>query len=97
MKKGFEWSIYLMVAVILFTIAVLIFWSALQGESPPEAQPVEIEKKSCRSNVDCKNDLDGARCLVIYPETLEPFCGCLTNEDCENRRSGVCGPENKCI
>lgn len=53
----------------------------------------EQEIKICKTDNDCLNSEDGTRCLMVYPGDFEPFCGCMTNNDCI---SGSCGPNNKC-
>jgi len=97
MKKGFEWSVSLLFAVILGVVAAGVVWAGLTGKaSAAPAEPVKLTK-GCNNNDDCINNLDGAKCLVIYPGDFTSFCGCLTSEDCSNRRSGICGSNNKCI
>ena len=97
MKKGFEWSVNLLVAVILAVVAAGIFWSALSGKpSPAKAETVKLNE-GCNNDGDCINNLDGSKCLTIYPGDFVPFCGCLTSNDCLNKRSGNCGSNNKCV
>ena len=100
MRKGFEWSVNLVAAVILGVVAAGIFWSALNGSTAPVAYasptPVKLDN-SCKSDNDCTSNLDGARCVVIYPGDFNAFCGCLMSLDCAGRRSGVCDSTNKCV
>jgi len=96
MRKGFEWSVNLLVAIILGVVAAGIFWSALVGKTPPtKAEPVKLTE-GCNNDNDCLNNLDGAKCLVIYPGDFKSFCGCLASEDCLDRGSEICGSDNKC-
>ena len=93
MRKGFEWAVNIMIALILFIVAVGVFWAAIRGETPPvDSEPVE-PSKTCLSDDDCIGKADGNKCLVIYPGDFTAFCGCITNDDCE---VGFCGEDNKC-
>lgn len=94
MRKGFEWSVSLLVAVILGVIAAGIAFSAVQGKTPPVANEEVTEiTEGCNNNDDCENDADGSRCIIIYQEGFAPFCGCLTSDDCGG---GFCGSNNRC-
>lgn len=97
MLKGFEWSVNLIVALILAVIAAGVFWAALAGKTPltANAEPVKLDE-SCKNDNDCTANLDGPKCLVIYPGDFTAFCGCLASIDCAGRRSGMCGSNNKC-
>jgi hypothetical protein len=96
MKKGFEWSVNLLFAVILGIIAAGMFWAVLSEKPPPQdAEPVKLSG-GCNNNENCENNLNGSSCIVIYPGNFVPFCGCLSNDDCVNRRSGICDSNNKC-
>ena len=97
MKKGFEWSVSILIAVILAVAMAGIIWAGLTGKTPiANAEPVN-SAKGCNNADNCLNNLDGAQCLVIYPGDFTPFCGCLESEDCLNRRSGFCGSNSKCV
>jgi len=97
MRKGFEWSVNLLVAIILGVVAAGIFWAALAGKTPPtESEPVKLNE-GCNNPDDCINNPDGSICLVIYPGDFTSFCGCYNSTlHCLNRRSGICGSNNKC-
>lgn len=98
MRKGFEWSVNLLIAVILGIVAVGIFWAALALKPPPSNSETIKLNEVCKTDDDCLNNPDGAKCLVIYPGDFTPFCGCLTNKDCVNRRSGICDSKtDKCV
>ena len=99
MKKGFEWSVHLLVAVIIAVIAAGILWAGLAGKTPmAKATDADTAKlsKGCDNENDCVNSLDGSKCLVIYPGDFTPFCGCLTSDDCLNTGGKLCGSNNKC-
>ena len=101
MEKGFEWPVLLIGAIILVVISAGIFWAALAGKTPPiaSAEPDETVSmdKSCKNDNDCTSNLDGTKCMVIYPGDFTSFCGCITSAECVDRRSGACGSNNKCI
>jgi len=93
MRKGSEQAVALLLALIFGVFAVALFWFAFGTTSspPPPEKPPET---SCRIDDDCAGNPDGLKCLQLYPGDFEPFCGCITNDDCINDR--LCGPENKC-
>jgi hypothetical protein len=93
MKKGIEWSINMLGAVILLIIAVALWWSALSLDRQIESED-PVDETICRTADDCANNVNGGKCLVIYTDYVTPFCGCLTSEDCTE---GYCGSNNKCI
>jgi hypothetical protein len=96
MKKGSD-EINLMIAVILGVIAAGIFWSALAGKTPPSKEEGLSLNNYCNNEQDCSTNPDGSQCMVTYPDNLNPFCGCITSKDCINKKSGVCGSNNKCV
>lgn len=97
MKKGFETSIYMVGAVLLAIIAGAIVLSALYGKAPPVDQNSKPFSSGCNNEGNCIDDLDGSKCLMVYSEGLTPFCGCLVNDDCLSKRSGICGSNEKCV
>ena len=94
MRKGFEWSISLMLAVILLVFSVAIFWNAIAGKTTASASPTTIPKQGCDTDTDCLGNPNGLKCLQVWPGDINPFCGCISNNDCG---VGVCGTNNKCI
>ncbi len=88
-------SIVLLMAFIFFFIMVAVFYAGFSGKYPSDTvvgyRPGE---DVCKIDDDCKNEEDGKRCIVIYPGDFKPFCGCLTNDDCDVGK--VCSV-NKCI
>ena len=95
MRKGFEWSVSLLGAVVLGIVAAGIFFSVINLSKAAPKDPEKLTlNEACNNNDDCKNNDDGLKCLVIYPGDFIPFCGCLTSEDCKIGR--FCGPNNKC-
>jgi len=99
MKKGFEWSIQVFATIVLGVISAGIFYAALSGSTPPANASNEniTMDTSCNNDNDCTNNLDGSKCMVIYPGEFESFCGCLTSADCVDRRNEICDSNNKCI
>lgn len=97
MKKGFEWSVSILMAIILAVVMAGIVWSALAGKTPPvTSAESNVQENGCNNANDCLNNQDGGQCLVIYPGDFTPFCGCLVKGDCLNRRNDFCGSDNKC-
>lgn len=95
MRKGFEWSVSVLMMVIFAVAMAGIFWAGLMGKaSAAPATSGDLETNLCNNAKDCLNNLDGAQCLQIYPNITQ-FCGCVENEDCLNRRSGICDTNNK--
>jgi len=87
MRKGFEWSISILIAVILLIFSVAMFWDYIAGSRPPQ----------CKDSVD--NDGDGLTDYPADPEctdkndnsesdlTLEKqFCD--TDADCQSNPDG---------
>ena len=87
MRKGFEWSISILIAVVLLIFSIFIFWNYIAGSRPPQ----------CNDGVD--NDGDG---LIDYPNdpectdendnsesdlTLEKQ-SCDTDADCQDNPDG---------
>ena len=93
MRKGFEWSVNLVVMIILLIVAVGVFWGALNPVGYATPENGETESKTCTTNEDCVGNPDGSKCLQIYPGDFVPFCGCVTNVDCGG---DICGSDNKC-
>jgi hypothetical protein len=120
MRKGLDWHISLMMAVILLIFSVAIFWKAIAGSSPQckdnidndgdgltdyPADPdctseddisegnIILEKQGCDTDTDCLGNPNGSKCLQVWPGDINPFCGCISNNDCG---VGVCGTNNKC-
>ena len=95
MKKGFEWPIGVLLGLILLIFVVALFYSAITLQNPREPVP-QPQQQFCRSDNDCREKTDGEKCLQIYSfETgINPFCGCLKDEDCIGGK--ICGFENKC-
>jgi len=94
MRKGFEWSISILFALILAVVAAGMMWAALTGKaSAAPAEPVKLTK-GCINDNDCLNKVDGSKCLVVYPGDFTSFCGCLTSVNC---KVGNCGSDNKCV
>ena len=99
MIKGlFELSIHAVIALLLLIVAVAIFLFPVEKISATTKEEAEnpLEIKACNSDEDCQIHPDGSKCVSIYPEKLEPFCGCWKNEHCEGRGSGICGSNNIC-
>jgi hypothetical protein len=94
MKKGIEWPINLLGAVILLIIAVGLWWSALSLDRGIESEN-PVDEAICRTPKDCASNVDGSKCLVIYADYVTPFCGCLTSDDC--MEGYYCGSNNKCV
>jgi len=92
MRKGFEWSISLLIAVVFLVFSVGIFWAQISGQKTTfnEEEMEEIKTETCNSDSDCPGN---QKCIQIYPGDFTPFCGCITNSDCDG---GICGPDNKC-
>lgn len=98
MRKGLDWHITLMMAVILFVFSVVILWDALAGKTTASASPTTIPKQGCDTDADCQTNPDGAKCLQVWPGDINPFCGCYNSTlHCIGRRSGICGTNDKCI
>ena len=98
MRKGIDWSINLLGAIVLVVMSAALIGPTLIN--PVKAKDTETQPTSetvCKTADNCIDNLDGARCMVIYPDDSSPFCGCLKNEDCLNRRSGICGSNSRCI
>ncbi len=96
MRKGlFELSVQILIALLLLIVAVSVFLFPVEKiKAATEAEPENpLEEKACISDEDCENNPDGSKCVIIYPENLEAFCGCWKNEHC---MGGICGPDNKC-
>jgi len=96
--KGFDIAPVVVGAVILAILAIAFvnnFWTSTTIKKDTETEePVD---EGCKRDDDCIDNPDGSICLLIYPGDFSLFCGCLKNEDCKDKRSGVCGAENKCI
>ncbi len=92
MKKGFEASVILLLAVVFVIISVAIFWTAIRstGESP---ELEYTEAKLCQTDDNCKTSQNGLICIQDINENFEAFCGCIINDNCI---TGVCGADNKC-
>lgn len=82
-----------LLAFVLFIIVAASFFAIFAGKPPVEQIQEEQKEKTCKTDDDCTNDLGGKKCLLVYPGDFVPFCGCLTNEDCN---VGDCGSYNKC-
>ena len=91
MRKGD--STIVVMSVILLIIMIYIFSVGLQGE-PSEGGEFKKEGSACYKDEDCLEHEDGNKCLLVYPGNLEPFCGCLTNADCDSDK--YCS-NNRCI
>ena len=98
MRKGVESNVVQFVgAFLILVISALIVWGFFVGKSYGTSEKeTEVKTQGCDTDSDCDENIDGAKCLQIYPEYFTPFCGCLIDEDCLNKRSGVCGSNNKC-
>jgi len=96
--KGYELTIYVIGAAVIFIIAVGLVWGYVTGNLKKSGKPVNpaIQSDICRSDGDCDTNPNGALCIQVYPGNFTSFCGCVINEDCLNRRGGICGSENKC-
>jgi len=95
--KGFEIAPYMIGALILLLLAITFvwgFWSGALSMGSKDSEETILE--GCRRDEDCENNLDGPKCLMIYPGEFTLACHCVYHEDCENRRSGFC-EENKCV
>ena len=95
MKKGFYWSVSALFAVILGIVAAAIGVAVISGDTPDVAygKAPETVMRACNNDDDCENNVDGLRCIIVYPESFEPFCGCWNSDDC---KSGVCVSSSKC-
>ena len=97
MKKGFQITVKLLMAVLLLMLSVMIFWAILIPDvsaKDDEALPNVVE---CMSSKDCQSSTRGSACIMVYPDNYESFCGCTVNEDCLGKKSGVCGYDNRCV
>ena len=86
-------------ALILFILGVA-FTATFLGRSAtkdPLDEDAGLTPKGCTSEDDCTENLDGLRCLLIWQQETSRTCGCVYNEDCDGRRSGLCGTGNKCV
>ncbi|MEM3609837.1 MAG: hypothetical protein QW076_02940 [Candidatus Anstonellales archaeon] len=94
MKKGLEFSINLIVAFILFILAVIVFWLAFNPVGKVE-EARGLKTDFCKTDTDCSSNIEGTRCLITFPGdyNFTPFCGCLTTNDC---KVGYCDSNNKC-
>jgi hypothetical protein len=94
MSKGFDWSVSLLMAVILGIVAAGVAFAAISFKAPPVKAEVTQPTQGCNSNADCANNIDGRKCMTVYPGSFEPFCGCMFDNECA---TGVCSSNNKCI
>jgi len=96
MRKGIEWTINLLVAVILLIVIVALFWAGINSTgTPPQSDFQSSTVGQCSNDQDCTDNKNGTICIQIgdFQSDLKTFCGCLTNQNC---KSGVCGEDNKC-
>jgi len=84
-------------AMILLIIAVAFYAGFLFTEGDEGTTEEKEELEGCRTDDDCLSNLDGSKCLLVYPEGYTLVCGCIMNDDCNGKRSGFCGSENKCV
>lgn len=99
--KGYELTIYVVGAAVIFIISIGLVWGYVSGNLRKSGKPTNIAIASnvCRNHEDCSTPTinpNGALCIQIYPGNFTSFCGCIINEDCINRRGGVCGSDNRC-
>ena len=93
MRKGD--STIVVMSVLLLIIMIYIFSVGFSGKTTGE-EPIDPKKykSACYEDEDCIEHEDGNKCLLVYPGDLEPFCGCLTNADCDPNK--YCS-NNRCI
>jgi hypothetical protein len=101
MKKGlFQTPLHGIFMILLLIVAVALFFFPVQEISAAATGAEEaqnpLEMKICKIDEDCQDNINGSKCVIIYPEKLEAFCGCYKNEHCVGRGSGICGTDNIC-
>ena len=89
-----------LMTVLIGLVVIAIFTPSIKGEviNPYPAEEIDL-KKSCNTDKDCEKDYEGSICVTVYPDYYLPFCGCVTNDDCQSglvERSGICQSNNKC-
>lgn len=96
MRKGFQWTVNMLMAILLLIFTIMIFWSVMTPNTSAQRGEVKKDVVECMSSADCAESSRGSACMMIYPDNYEAFCGCSVNEDCAGKRSGVCGYDNRC-
>lgn len=92
MRKG-DVEIYLMAFILMILLVAIVVSSASGKLTVEEKETKTKETGVCKTDDDCKDIVEGTRCLLIYPGDFVPFCGCLKSEDC---KVGNCDSNNKC-
>ena len=89
-----------LMTVLIGLIVIAIFAPTIKGESinPYPAQEINLQE-TCNSDTECEKNYNGSICITTYPDYYLPFCGCITNDDCQSglvERSGVCLSNHRC-
>lgn len=82
---------FVLLIVFVFIIAVAFFGNKNQLQTKTLGSVSEITY--CKNDNDCEGNSQGIKCLLTYPGDYVPFCGCLTDADCN---VGKCGANSKC-
>jgi hypothetical protein len=97
MRKGIEWVVSVLFAVILGALAAGILLKALSNEGVQNVEAQTVITEGCNNDNGCANNINGMKCIIDYRSDYEAFCGCLKNEDCVNAGGDVCGANQKCV
>jgi hypothetical protein len=100
MKGYMDLALMALMTVLIGLFVIAIFVPISQGDiiNPYPVKEVDF-KETCNTKSDCDKNYKGSLCLTVYPGDYLPFCGCVTNDDCQSglvQRSNVCLSNNRC-
>lgn len=86
MSKGFEWSVSILIAVILLIFSVAIFWNYITGSRPPQCSDgIDNDGDGLTDypyDTDCENEKDNSESVVsLEKQFCDTDADCLTNPD----------------